>query len=69
MLIWSDDKLTERLLALRANAPKRFRTLLEMGLDELELAVLDEPTRDFLVPLLREEEADRMVGWNWGVSL
>ena len=33
------------------------------------LAVVDELTRDFLVPLLSEEEADRMVGWNWGVSL
>ena len=39
-----------------------------MGLDELGLAVVDERTRDFLVPLLSEEEADPMVGWNWGVS-
>ena len=54
---------------MRASDPKGFRTLLEMGLDELGLDVLDEPTRDFLVPLLSEEEADRMVGWNWGVSL
>ena len=61
--------LTELLLALRANDPKGFRTLLEMGLDELGLAVVDELIRDFLVPLLSEEEADRMVGWNWGVSL
>ena len=61
--------LTELLLALRANDPKGFRTLLEMGLDELGLDVVDELTRDFLVPLLSEEEADRMVGWNWGVSL
>ena len=61
--------LTELLLALRANDPKGFRTLLEMGLDELGLDMVDELTRDFLVPLLNEEEADRMVGWNWGVSL
>ena len=40
-----------------------------MGLDELRLALLDELTRDFLLPLLSEEEADRMVGWTWGVSL
>ena len=33
--------LTELMLALRANDPKRFRTLLEMGLDELRLALLD----------------------------
>ena len=61
--------LTELLLALRANDPKGFRTLLEMELEELGLDVVDELTRDFLVPLLSEEEADRMVGWNWGVSL
>ena len=61
--------LTELLLALRANDPKSFRTLLEMGLEELGLVVVDALTREFLVPLLNEEEADRMVGWNWGVSL
>ena len=63
--------LTELLLALRASDPKGFRTLLEMGLDELGLDVLDERRlgTKFLVPLLSEEEADRMVGWNWGVSL
>ena len=61
--------LTELLLALRANDPKSFRTLLEMGLEELGLVVVDELTREFLVSLLSEEEADRMVGWNWGVSI
>ena len=61
--------LTELLLALRANDPKSFRTQLEMGLEELGLVVVDALTREFLVPLLSEEEADRMVGWNWGVSL
>ena len=60
--------LTELLLALRANDPKGFRSLLEMGLEELGQDVVDELTQDFLVPLLSEEEADRMVGWNWGVS-
>ena len=61
--------LTELLLALRANDPNGFRTLLEMGPKELGLDVVDELTRDFLVPLLSEEEADRMVAWNWGVNL
>ena len=64
MLIWSDDKLTERLLALRANDPKRFRTPLEMDCNELGLDVVDALTRDFLVRLLSEVEADRMVGCN-----
>ena len=40
-----------------------------MGLDELGLDVVDELTRDFLVPLLSEEEEDRMVCWTWGMSL
>ena len=61
--------LTELLLALRANDPKSFRTLLEMGLEELGLVVEDALTREFLVPLLSDEEADRMVGWSWGLSL
>ena len=61
--------LTELLLALRANESKGFKTLLEMGLEELGLDVVDELKRDFLVPLLSQEEADRMVGWHWGVSL
>ena len=61
--------LTKPLLALRASDAKGFRTLLEMGLEELGLAVVDELKRDFLVPLLSQEEADRMVGWHWGVSL
>ena len=61
--------LTELLLALRSNDASAFKHLLSLGLDELRLAVLDELTRDFLVPLLSEEETDRMVGWNWGVSL
>ena len=30
----------------------------------LRLNAVDELTRDFLVPLLSKEEADRMVGWN-----
>ena len=61
--------LTELLIALRANDSKGFRTLLEMGLDELGLDMVDALTRDFLVRLLSEEEADRMVGWSSGVSL
>ena len=61
--------LAELLLALRANDPKGFKMLLEIGLEELRLDVVDELTRDFLVPLLSDEETDRMVGWHWGVSL
>ena len=54
--------LKKLLLALQANDPNEFRTLLEIGLKELGLDVVNEMTRDFLVLLLSEEEADRMVG-------
>ena len=56
--------LTELLLALRENNPEGFKHLLNLGLQ-----VVDELTRDFLVPLLSEAEADRMVAWYWGLSL
>jgi len=61
--------LTELLLALRDNNADNFKLLLGLGLQELGLEVVDELTRDFLVPLLSEEEADRMVAWYWGLSL
>ena len=61
--------LTELLIALRANNPDGFKHLLDLGLQELGLEVVDELTRDFLVPLLSEAEADRMVAWYWGLSL
>ncbi|WP_255477379.1 hypothetical protein [Synechococcus sp. BIOS-U3-1] len=50
--------LTELLLALRDNNPDGFKHLLKLGLQELGLDVVDELTRDFLVPLLSETEAD-----------
>ena len=61
--------LTELLHVLRTSNRKGSKTLLEIGLEELRLDVVDELTRDFLVPLLSDEETDRMVGWNCGVSL
>ena len=53
--------LTELLLALRENNPDAFKLLLNLGLQELDLDVMDELTRDFLLPLLSEAEADRMM--------
>ena len=53
--------LTELLLALRENNPDAFKLLLNLGLQELGLDVMDELTRDFLLPLLSEAEADRMM--------
>jgi len=61
--------LRELLLALRENNADAFKLLLSMGLKELGLEVVDELTRDFLVPMLSEAEADRMVAWYWGFSL
>ena len=61
--------LTELLLALRENNTDGFKLLLNMGLQELGLDVVDELSRDFLVPLLSEAEADQMIAWYWGLSL
>ncbi|WP_156486606.1 hypothetical protein [Synechococcus sp. MIT S9504] len=61
--------LSELLLALRENNLDGFKHLLSLGLQELGLDVLDELTRYFLVSLLSEAEADRMVAWYWGLSL
>ena len=61
--------LTELQLALRENNADGFKLLLNLGLDELGLDVVDELTRDFLVPLLSEAEADQMIAWYWGLSL
>ncbi len=61
--------LTELLMALRANDADGFKQLLSLGLQELGLEVVDELTRDFLVPLLSEIEADRIVAWYLGLSL
>ena len=44
-------------------APKTTR-LQELGLD-----VIDKLMRDFLVPLLNEMEAGRIVAWHLGLSL
>ena len=61
--------LTDLLLARRENNADAFKHLLDLGLQELGLDVVEELTRDFLVPLLSETEADRMVAWHWGLSL
>lgn len=61
--------LTELLLALRENNTDGFKRLLNMGLQELGLALVSELTRDFLVPLLSEAETDQMIAWYWGLSL
>jgi hypothetical protein len=45
-----------------------FKHLLCPGLQELGLEVVDELTRDFLLPRLSETEAERMIAWYWGLS-
>ena len=61
--------LTELLLAPRENNADGFKLLMNLGLQELGLVVVEELTGDFLVPLLSETEADRMIAWYWGLSL
>ena len=56
--------LTELFLALRLNDAGAFKHLLSLCLDEHGHETVDELTWDFLLPLLSDEEADRMVGWS-----
>ena len=61
--------LTDLLLALWESNAVGFKPLLNLGLQELGLDVVEELSRVLLVSLLSETEADRMVAWHWGVSL
>ncbi len=51
--------LTELLLALRANDPKGFKTLLEMGMDELGLDVLTQRRQPIRICLQINGSLDR----------
>ena len=43
--------------------------LLALGIEELGRDVAGEVESDWMVPLLVEEERDRLIGWQLGVSL
>ena len=61
--------LQELLIALSANAADDYKAWLALGLEELGRDVAGEVESDSMVPLLVEEERDRLVAWQLGVSL
>ena len=57
--------LQELLMALRANDADGYKSWLALGIQELGRDVAGE----WMVPLLGEEERDRLIAWQLGVSL
>ena len=71
-----DTKMTLALLqellmamALRANDVDGYKTWLALGIEQLGRDVAGEVESDWMVPLLMEEERDRLMAWQLGVSL
>ena len=61
--------LTELLTAIRAKDAQGFREWLGIAFDTLGLTTVEELFREYLLlPLLSDEECDRIVGWRQGVS-
>jgi hypothetical protein len=60
--------LQELLIALRGNAADGYKSLLALGIEELGRDVAGEVESDWMVPLLVEEERDRLMAWQLGVS-
>ena len=61
--------LQELLMALRANDADGYKSWLALGIEQLERDVAGEVESDWMVPLLVEEERDRLIGWQLGGSL
>ena len=61
--------LQELLLALRANEPDAFKAWLSLGIERLGKPAVIGLLLDWMDPILTTEEADRLVGWQLGVSL
>ena len=61
--------LTELLTAIRAKNAQGFREWLGTAFDSLGLTAVEELFREYLLPLLSDEECDRIVAWRLGVSL
>ena len=61
--------LQELLMAIRANDADVKKSWLALGIGELGRNVAGEVESDWMVPLLVEEERDRLMAWQLGVSL
>ena len=56
------------IAALRANDPDSFKQWLPGGEQDLGEHAVAELMLEWMVPLLTQDEADRLVGWHLGVS-
>ena len=56
-------------MALRANDADGYKSWLALGIEGLGRDVAGEVESDWMVPLLVEEERDRLMAWELGVSL
>ena len=61
--------LQELLMALRANDADGYKGWLALGIEQLGRDVAGEVESEWMVPLLVEEERDRLMAWQLGVSL
>ena len=61
--------LQKLLMALRANDADGYKAWLALGIKELGRDVAGEVESDWMVPLLVEEERDRLMAWQLGMSL
>ena len=61
--------LQELLMALRANDANWYKSWLALGIEQLGSEVAGEVESDWMVPLLIEEEKDRLMAWQLGVSV
>ena len=63
------DLLQELLMARRANDAVVYKPWLALRIEELGRDVAGEVESNWLVPLLVEEETDRLMAWPLGGSL
>ena len=61
--------LQELLMALRANDAEGYKGWLALGIEQLGRDVAGEVESEWMVPLLVEEERDRLMAWQLGVNL
>ena len=55
--------IQELLMALRANDVDGYKSWLALGIEELGRDVAGEIESEWMVPLLVEEERDRLMAW------
>lgn len=61
--------LQELLMALRANDADDYKAWLALGIEQLGRDVAGDIEFEWKVPLLIEQERDRLMAWQLGVSL